>query len=39
MPEKMQSGLDSCYTGKEFFRTVMDIVIKVEDAERRRVGN
>lgn len=39
MSEKMQSGLDDCYTTKEFFRAVIDIVVKVKDAERRRVGN
>ena len=39
MPEKMQSGLDCRYACKEFFRTVMNIVVKVEDAERWRVGD
>ncbi len=39
MSEKMHSGLDSCYAGEKFFRAVMDIVVKVEDAERRRMGN
>ena len=39
MSEKMQSGLDDCYTTKEFFRAVIDIVVKIEDAERRRMGN
>ncbi len=39
MSEKMQPGLDCCYAAEKFFRTVMDIVVKVEDAERRCVGN
>ena len=39
MPEKMQSRLNCRYAYKEFFRTVMNIVVKVEDAERRRMGN
>ena len=39
MSEKMQSGLDDCYTTKKFFRAVIDIVVKIEDAERRRMGN
>ena len=39
MSEKMQPGLDCCYAAEKFFRTVMDIVVKVKDAERRRVGN
>ena len=39
MPEKMQSGLDSCYAGEKLFRTIVDIVVKVEDAERRCVGD
>ena len=39
MPEKMQLGLDSRYAGEKFFRAVIDIVVKVEDAERRRMGN
>ena len=39
MSEKMQSGLDCRYASKEFFRAVMDIVVKVEDAERRCVGD
>ena len=39
MSEKMQSGVDCRYASKEFFRTVMDIVVKVEDAERRCVGD
>lgn len=33
MSEKMQPGLDCCYAAEKFFRTVMDIVVKVEDAE------
>ena len=39
MSEKMQPGLDCCYAAEKFFRTVMDIVVKVEDAERRCVGD
>lgn len=39
MPEKMQSGLDSCYAGEKLFRTIVDIVVKIEDAQWRRVGN
>ena len=39
MSEKMQSGLDDCYTTKEFFRAVIDIVVKIEDAKRRCVGD
>ena len=39
MSEKMQLGLDCCYAAEKFFRTVMDIVVKVEDAERRCVGD
>ena len=39
MPEKMQPRLDNRNTAKEFFRAVIDIVVKVEDAERRRMGN
>ena len=39
MPEKMQSGLDNRNTAKEFFRTVIDVVVKVEDAERGCMGN
>ena len=39
MSEKMQLGLDCCYAAEKFFRTVMDIVVKVEDAERWRMGN
>ena len=35
----MQPGLDCCYAAEKFFRTVMDIVVKVEDAERRCVGD
>ena len=38
MSEKMQPGLDCCYAAEKFFRTVMDIVVKVEDDERRCVG-
>ena len=39
MPEKMQPRSDNRNTAKEFFRAVIDIVIKVEDAERWRMGN
>ena len=39
MPEKMQLRLNCRYACKEFFRTVMNIVVKVEDAERRRMSN
>ena len=39
MPEKMQSGLDNRNTAKEFFRTVIDVAVKVEDAERGCMGN
>ena len=39
MSEKMQPWLDCCYAAEKFFRTVMDIVVKVEDAERRFVGD
>ena len=39
MSEKMQSGLDSCYAGEKLFRTIVDIVVKVEDAKRRCVGD
>ena len=39
MPEKMQPRSDNRNTTKEFFRAVIDIVIKVEDAERWRMGN
>lgn len=35
----MQSGLDICYAGEKLFRTIVDIVVKVEDAKWRRVGN
>lgn len=39
MPEKMQPRSDNRNTTKEFFRAIIDIVIKVEDAERWRMGN
>ena len=39
MPEKMQVRLNCRYACKEFFRAVMDIVVKVEDAKRRCVGD
>ena len=39
MSEKMQPGLDCCYAAEKFFRTVIDIVVKVEDAQWWRVCN
>ena len=39
MSEKMQSGLNSCYAGEKLSRTIVDIVVKVEDAKRRCVGD
>ena len=39
MPEKMQVRLNCRYACKEFFRAVMDIVVKVENAKRRCVGD
>ena len=39
MPEKMQPGTDNRNTAKKFFRAVMDIVVKIKDAQWRRVGN
>ena len=39
MSEKMQPRLDNRNTAKEFFRAVIYIVVKVEDAERRRMGD
>ena len=35
----MQPRLEHCYAAKQFFRAVIDIVVKVEDAESRRMGN
>ena len=39
MPEKMQPRLDCRYASEEFFRTVIDVVVKVEDAGRGCMGN
>lgn len=39
MSEKIQPRSDNRNTAKKFFRAVIDIVVKVKDAERRRVGN
>ena len=39
MPEKMQPGTDNRNTAKKLSRTIVDIVVKVEDAKWRRVGN
>ena len=39
MPEKMQPGTDNRNTAKKFFRAVIDIVVKIKDAQWRRVGN
>ena len=39
MPEKMQPRLDNRNTAKEFFRTVIDVIVQVEDSERRCVGD
>lgn len=39
MSEKMQPGTDNRNTAKKFFRAVIDIVVKIKDAQWRRVGN
>lgn len=39
MPEKMQSGTYCRNAAKKLLRAVIDIVVKIKDAERRRVGD
>lgn len=39
MPEKMQSGLDCRYATEEFFRAVIDVIVKIKDAQWRSMGN
>lgn len=39
IPEKMQSGLDLCYSVEEFFQAIIDIAIKIQDTEWRRMGS
>lgn len=39
MPEKMQSGLDFCYSAEEFFRTIIYIIVKIQNTEWRCMGN
>ena len=39
MSEKMQSWPDSFYATEEFFRSIIYVVVKVQNSWRRRVGN